>query len=245
MPRIEIAAEKLFSLLGFPVTNTLIMTWVVMVILIGAAYAVSRRMSLVPGRLQNIIEMIFESFINLVESLVGSRRQAEQYAPLITTIFLFILLSNWLGIFPGIGSIGVVEQRHGERVLVPLFRSAASDLNVTLALGTIAVVVINATGVAVLGARTHLSKFFSFKGPIEFFVGILEFVSEFARIVSFSFRLFGNILAGEVLIMVISFLAPWGAPLPFMMLELFVGFMQALVFAMLMTVFVSIAVAHH
>lgn len=245
MPHIEIAAEKLFFVFGFPVTNTLLTSWIVMGILIGGAVLISRDVRLIPVGLQNLFESFCEAFLNLMVSIFGSREKAEQYFPLIATVFLFILISNWLGIFPGVGSVGFYEVAHGEKLLVPFFRSAASDLNVTLALATVMVFLIHMSGMAALGVRAHLSKFFSFKGPIEFFVGILELVSEFAKIISFSFRLFGNIFAGEVLLIVTGFLAPFVAPLPFLMLEIFVGFVQALVFAMLSMVFISIAITHH
>ena len=245
MPHIEIAAEKLFVIFGFPVTNTLLMTWIVLGLLVFAAYHISRSINSVPKALQNIFEILLEKFLGLMESMMGSREVAERYVPIVATIFLFILISNWFGILPGVGSVGLYEQRGAEQVFVPFFRSAASDLNVTLALGTLAVFIINITGMAAQGIGGHLSKYFSFKNPINFFVGILEFVSEFAKIISFSFRLFGNIFAGEVLLIIVSFLAPFGGPLPFLVLEVFVGFVQALVFAMLTMVFISIAVARH
>lgn len=245
MPHIEIAAEKLFFVFGFPVTNTLITSWVVMGVLIGGAFLISRHVELVPHGLQNLFESFCERFLNLMASIFGSREKAEQYFPLIATVFLFILISNWLGIFPGVGSVGLYEMVDGKKLLVPIFRSAASDLNVTLALATVMVFLIHISGMAALGVRAHLGKFFSFRGPIEFFVGILELVSEFAKIISFSFRLFGNIFAGEVLLIVTGFLAPFVAPLPFLMLEIFVGFVQALVFAMLSMVFISIAITRH
>ena len=245
MPHIEIAAEKLFSVFGFPVTNTLLMTWIVLALLVYAAFRISRSISMIPKTLQNIAEILLEKFLGLMEGMMGSRAVAEKYVPIVATIFLFILISNWFGILPGVGSIGLYEQRGDELLFVPFFRSAASDLNVTLALGTVAVFIINITGMAAKGIGSHISKFFSFRNPIDFFVGILEFISEFARIISFSFRLFGNIFAGEVLLIITSFLAPFGGPLPFLALELFVGFVQALVFAMLTMVFISIAIAHH
>ena len=243
MPHIEIAAEKLFFIFGFPVTNTLVTSWIVMGILIGGAFVISRRVELIPHGLQNLFESFCDGFLNLMQQIFGNRKKAEEYFPLIATVFLFILISNWLGIFPGVGSIGFYEQVRGEKFFTPIFRSAASDLNVTLALATVMVFLIHISGMAALGVRAHLSKFFSLKGPIEFFVGILELVSEFAKIISFSFRLFGNIFAGEVLLIVTGFLAPFIAPLPFLALEIFVGFVQALVFAMLSMVFISIAVA--
>ena len=245
MPHIEIAAEKLFTIFGFPVTNTLLMTWIVLALLVFLAIRISRSIAKVPQMLQNIFEIILEKFIGLMEGMMGGREVAEKYLPIVATIFLFILISNWFGILPGVGSIGFYEQKGVEEIFVPFFRSAASDLNVTLALGTLAVFIINITGMAAHGIGGHLKKYFSFKNPIDFFVGILEFVSEFAKIISFSFRLFGNIFAGEVLLIITSFLAPFGGPLPFLALELLVGFVQALVFAMLTMVFISIAVAKH
>lgn len=247
MPHIEIAAEKLFSVFGFPITNTLINTWIIVGLLIAVSLVISRRAALVPGGFQNFFEIIVEKFLDMLEGMVGSRRKAELYVPIVVTFFIFILFSNWLGIFPGVGTIGLKEIVDGKMKLVPFFRSAASDLNVTIALGTVAVFAVNVIGMTARGIGTHLHKFFNFSNPIHTFVGLLELISEFARIISFSFRLFGNIFAGEVLLIIVGFLAPFGAPLPFLMLEIFVGFVQALVFAMLTMVFISIAVAqeHH
>jgi F-type H+-transporting ATPase subunit a len=174
-----------------------------------------------------------------MESVLGSRRHAEKYLPLVATIFLFILFSNWLGLLPGVGSFIIHED--GGRV--PLLRSPASDLNFTLALAITAVLAVNVLGVAALGAAKHGKKFFNFSNPIAFFVGILELISEFARMISFSFRLFGNVFAGEVLLVIMAFLVPYLIPLPFLFLELFVGFIQAFIFAMLTLVFTAAAVA--
>ena len=268
MPHIEIAAEKLFFVFGMPITNTLLMSWLVVAILITAALVISRNVQLVPQGVQNVFEFVVEGFLGLMEGVLGSRRHAEKYIPLVGTIFLFIAISNWLGILPGVGSIGFLESVKEEpsavtaiehapepareeeaseahTKFVPFFRSAASDLNFTLTLAALTVIIINVSAARALGIGAHLAKYFSFKGPIEFFVGILEFISEFAKIISFAFRLFGNIFAGEVLLVITGFLVPYGAPIPFLMLELFVGFIQALVFAMLTMVFISIAVAHH
>lgn len=246
MPHIEIAAEKLFYIGSFAVTNTLITSWVVVALLIAVAFLVRRGLAPVPGGLQNAFEFFVEQWVGLMQSVLGSRETAERYFPIVGTVFIFILTSNWLGIMPGIGSVGFFETApdHHEK-FIPLFRSAASDLNVTLALATVTVFIIHVLAVGAIGFREHVSKFFSFRNPIEFFVGILEFISEGAKIISFSFRLFGNIFAGEVLLVVTGFLMPFGGPLPFLMLEIFVGFVQALVFAMLTTVFISIAVSHH
>lgn len=150
-------------------------------VLVGCAFLISRHVELVPRGPQNLFESFCECFLNLMATIFGSRDKAEHYFPLIATVFLFILISNWLGIFPGVGSIGLYEMARGEKLLIPIFRSAASDLNVTLALAVVMVFLIHISGMAALGAKAHWSKFFSFRGPIEFFVGILELVSEFAK----------------------------------------------------------------
>lgn len=221
------------------------MSWIVLILLGLAAFFIFRKLSIVPNFLQNILEFFMEGFLRTMEGVFGSREKAEKYFPVVATIFLFVLISNWLGIFPGIGSIGFYEEIQGEKVFVPFFRSAASDLNFTLALAVVAVFLVNILGITAVGAGKHISKFFSFKGPIDFFVGLLEFISEIAKMISFSFRLFGNVFAGEVLLVITAFLIPYLIPVPFLMLEIFVGFVQALVFAMLTMVFISIAVTHH
>ena len=146
-----------------------------------------------------------------------------------------------MGILPGLGSIGLIEG-HGQEVsLIPLFRSTNSDINMTLALAIISVMATQIFGISIVGFFHHVSRFISFKGPLDFFTGILELIAEIAKVISFSFRLFGNIFAGEVLLMVIFFLVPIIVPLPFLFLEIFVGFIQALVFSMLTLVFLTVA----
>ena len=184
-----------------------------------------RRVALVPRGMQNVFESVLEGAFDLIDSVLGDRRKSEKYMPFVLTVFLFVLISNWSGLVPGVGSLTIATADG----VVPLFRSPAADLNFTLALALIAVTVINAFGIAAIGIKARLSTFFNFKGPIEFFVGILELVSEFAKIVSFSFRLFGNVFAGEVLLTIMAFLVPYAAPLPFLFLEIFVGFIQAFI----------------
>jgi F-type H+-transporting ATPase subunit a len=246
MPHIEIAAEKIFTFFGFPITNTLLMSWIVFILLGFAAVRVGRGLALVPGSLQNVFEFFIEKFLGLMEGVFGSREKAEKYFPVVATVFLFILLSNWLGIFPGIGSIGFWEENaRGEKIFVPFFRSAASDLNFTLALAIIAVTFIHIFGIGAIGLFKHLSRFFTIRNPIDAFMGLLELFSEIAKLISLSFRLFGNIFAGEILLIIAAFLAPLLVPVPFLLLEIFVGFIQALVFAMLTMVFIGLAVQHH
>ncbi len=238
---ISLAAEKLFEIGSFPVTNALLMSFAAFVVLVTVALILQKRIALVPGKVQSVFELILEELLSLMDSVLGSREKSEKYLPLIATIFFFVLTSNWLGLLPGVGSL--LWKEGGESI--PLLRSGAADLNFTLALGVIAVIAVNLFGIFAIGLKHHVGKFFNVHGPIDFFVGILEFVSEFAKMVSFSFRLFGNVFAGEVLLTIVAFLVPYVVPLPFLFLEIFVGFIQAFVFAMLALVFVAIAITPH
>ena len=241
MLQISLKAEPVFHIGSFTVTNTLLLSTIVLVLLVVIGYVIRRQLKVVPGSVQNVGEMMIEGGLGIMDSVLGDRRASERYFPLVFTIFLFILFSNLLGLLPGVGSLVL---RHGDEA-VPLFRSPASDLNFTLALALIAVTFVNAASVAATGLRSRLSVFFNFKGPVDFFAGILELVSEFAKIISFSFRLFGNVFAGEVLLAIMALLVPYLIPLPFMFLEIFVGFIQAFIFAMLTTVFVGMSLAGH
>jgi len=240
-PHISIRAEEIFRIGSFPVTNALFLSTIVVLLLIILAIILRRKLSIIPNTLQNIAEMILEGALGVMDSVLLDRRKSEKYLPLVLTVFLFILFSNWFGLLPGVGSIMVI---HGGDS-IPLFRSPASDLNFTLALALLSVTFANALGVAAIGLRARLSVFFNFKDPIKFFVGILELISEFAKIISFSFRLFGNVFAGEVLLTIMAFLVPYAAPLPFMFLEIFVGFIQAFIFGMLTLVFIGMAITEH
>ena len=242
---ISISAEKLFEIWGLPVTNTLLTTWVVVGFFVVVSQMLVRRLQLVPAGVQNVSEAVIEGVLGLMDSVLGSREKSEKYFPLIATIFLFVISSNWFGIFPGFGSVGFREAREGHEIFVPLFRSGASDLNFTLALALISVFSVQFLGILAIGFFKHAGKFFTLKSPIAAFVGILEFISEIAKMISFSFRLFGNVFAGEVLLIITAFLVPYVIPVPFLFLELFVGFVQALVFAMLTLVFLGIATVEH
>ena len=239
---ISLAAEPVFYFLGIPITNTLIATWVVMGILTLFAFLVIRKTSLIPQGWQSLFEEIFQVFLELAEAVAVGR--ARMFLPLVFSFFIFILTANWFGLLPFVGSIGFYEIIHGERVFVPFLRGATSDLNTTLALALVSVGAIQYYGVKTLHL-SYFKRFFDLSSPINLFVGILELISDFAKVISFSFRLFGNIFAGEVLLAVIAFLIPLVGSLPFFGLELFVGFIQALVFAMLTLVFLNVATATH
>lgn len=239
--QISLKAEELFRIGSFPVTNSILMSGLSFIVLAGLAIILRRKIKAIPGKIQSIAEFILEQLLGLMDSVLGSREASERYFPLIATIFIFVMTSNWLGLLPGVGSF--MWKEGGESV--PLLRSAAADLNFTLALGVLTIIGVNLFGILAIGFKQHAGKFFNVKSPIDFFVGILEFMSEFARMVSFAFRLFGNVFAGEVLLTIVSFLVPYVAPLPFLFLEIFVGFIQAFVFAMLALVFVAIAITGH
>lgn len=237
MIHISLSAEKLFTIFGFQFTNAQLASLLVSVLIILVALVVRLTLSIKPSGIYNLFEMILQGLLNLVEQVTGDRKKAQEFFPLLATIFLFIILNNYAGLLPGVGTITYNHQ--------PLFRSANADLNTTLALAIVAVLAVQYYGLKHLGVFSHLGKYFTIRNPIFTFVGILELISEFAKMVSFSFRLFGNIFAGEVLLVVIGFLVPVIAPLPFYGLELFVGLIQALVFFMLTLVFLNIATEQH
>ena len=288
---------------SFHITNTMIATWASIVLLLILSLLVRSRLTEIPGRLQGFFEVILEFFLDLSESIAGPER-ARKFFPLVMTIFLFIVTSNWLGILPGFGTIGRIETvealvhhreaalDEGERldlaklqvnifdgdgsvgilgfgsvddvasvefieengvdagkqagILVPFLRSANTDINTTLGMALVVMFLVQWWGFSALGFFGHVGKFINIKeGPIGFFVGILEFISEIAKVISFTFRLFGNIFAGEVLLVAMAFLIPVVGIIPFLGLELFVGMIQAFIFSMLALVFASSATVSH
>ena len=272
LPEIALPAEPIFTLpaLGFTVTNTLLATWVTMFVLIVGSILVTRKLEMVPGGLQNLVEWGLGVLLGLTESVAAER--GRKFFPLVATIFIFLLISNWMGLLPGYGTIGTIHEAHlggyevqqisvlgvninllqgqeaGEHhtgyTVFSFLRSAATDLNTGLALALISVVMTQVVGVQAQGLG-YFSKFLSFKDLLGVVVGPLELVSELGKIISFSFRLFGNIFAGEVLLAVLASIIPYLVSVPFMGLELFVGLMQAFVFAMLTLVFMSMATMGH
>lgn len=241
MLHISLVAEKLGALWGLPITNSFLASWLTMLVLILLTVIVTRKLSLVPSGAQSIAELIIGGLYDFFGQVSGAH--IRKFFPLLATLFLFIITANWIGLLPGVGTIGFFRQEHGEEIFMPLFRGATADLNMTMGLAIVAVFSIQFFGFTLLGFK-YRTRFISFASPIAFVVGLLELVSELSKIISFAFRLFGNIFAGEVLLAVMAFLMPFVVPLPFITMELFVGFIQALVFSMLTAVFLSVAVAH-
>ena len=287
---ISISAEKLFSIGDLTITNSMFTSLLVSAILISFAVIVNSKLKQTnkPTGLQNFAEAIVEALHNLVHGITGDLQKTRLFLPVISSFFLFILLNNWLGLLPGVGTISIVAEKSEAHAssstnsnviqlaaattetvsdvvevghetpteadheapkekstrLIPILRPGTADLNTTLALAIFSIAVTQVFGIYYLHAG-YFSKFINFSSPIMFFVGILELISEFAKIISFAFRLFGNIFAGEVLLVVMAFLAPLVVPMPFYGLEIFVGFIQALVFSLLSLVFFNMATQSH
>lgn len=263
---VTLAAEKIAQFGPIPITNSILTTWVVTFILIAFAFLATRKITPpprvgsprfapastkvaseagVPQGLQNIAEALIEMFQDLVSSVAGEKTKV--FLPIVTSFFFFILFGNYLGLLPGVGTIGfylpseaLAEEDQYERVFVPLFRSINSDLNTTAALAIVSLITTHYLAVKYLGLGGYLKKFLS-PNPIFLFIGILEIIGEATKILSLSFRLFGNIFAGEVLLTTAStkFFA-FIIPIPFYFLEILVGFVQATIFAMLTLVFMVI-----
>lgn len=253
-----IFAEPIFHIGSFNITNSLLNSWIVVFLVAIIGLSFFRKIKLIPGKLQNAFEMIVEQFLDMFDSVTGSREKSLKFFPLVFAFFVFILINNWLGLLPGIGSIGQVASEHGEKIFIPYFRGATADLNTTLALATIGVAASHILGIMSVGIWHHLGKFINLKAaldipkkvlkdpvilivnPIKIFVGFLEIIGELAKVASLSFRLFGNIFAGEVLLASMSAILAFGLPIPFMFLEVIVGLIQALIFAMLVLVYLTI-----
>lgn len=251
-----LAAETLFHLGPLPVTNSLMNTTIATVGFVVFALVFSRTIRIHPGKGQLCIETLLEAVLGYFDKVTGNRTLSRKFLPFAGTLFFFILISNWIGLLPGTGSVGMWLMHNGERELIPLFRPANSDLNLTLALSTLTVITSHIVGMASVGVFSHLNRFiqlgtiwkalrsFSPVGIltalVEFIVGLIELVTEFAKMASLSLRLFGNVFAGEVLTTVIASLLAVAAPIPFIGLELMVGVIQATVFTMLALVYFTL-----
>ena len=276
MVHVSVKAEEIFNILGLPITNSMILSWIVMglFILLGLYYSTNMKKRKKPAFFY-LLHSLFLTIYNLIKSVLHEK--IIIFFPLLGAYFFYILMNNWTGMLPTVGSLlikpvitnevhiesstpvetsvdeGVTSAKatstEGEHSKIPLLRANTADLNTTFALALVTVFMIQYYGFKYNGTG-YLKKFFNFSTPIMFFVGILELISELARILSFSFRLFGNVLAGEILITIVAFLLP---PItsfimvPFFTLEIMAGAIQALVFTMLSTVLIGMATtkAHH
>jgi len=265
-PHVQLPAEVIFHIGGFAVTNTILASWITVIVLLVLVYAITHRIKLIPTRLQSLLEFALELLLNLCTDVAGEKNGRRLF-PVITTIFLFVLMNSWISLVPGFGSITRAVTEHGETHILPVLRGANTDINFTLALALISFVFVEYLGISNGGLR-YFTKFINvrrfgqgagqllrgkvksgfgdiFMGGIDMFVGVLEGIGEMVRIISFTFRLFGNMLGGEILILMTIFLMPWLLAVPFYGLELLVGLVQALIFGGLTLVFAVMAVMSH
>ena len=250
----EEAHFKPLGMFEFAITNTMLSAWLTTLVLIGIFVLGVRKARMIPGRLQNLVEISVEGLLGFVEGVIG-RDLGRKVFPMIATIFLFVAFNAWIALIPIYPSLGFKDE--GGDIAAHLFRSAGTDLNMPLALALVSFVFVEYWGLRMLGFR-YIGKFIpigefvrnlrrgqAFQAVISIFVGFLESISELVRIVSFTFRLFGNMTAGEVLLFMAAFLAPFVAGVFVYGLELLVGLVQALIFAGLTLVFVTVAVVSH
>ncbi len=262
-PELHLPAETVFYFFGFPIANSIIGAWITLAVLICLSYVITRRMKVVPGRLQSAFESLLGWLYDLCRRVAGEAN-GRRFFPIVATIFLFVAFNAWLSLIPGFGSI-FITSAEGEHV--HLLRGANTDINMPLALALVSFVFVEYFGLRSLGLR-YLGKFLNvgqffqsighmvkgrlraglggmFIGFINIFIGLLEALSETVRLISFTFRLFGNMTAGEVLLLIAAFLIPWVIATPFYLLELLIGFLQALIFCGLTLAFLTLATAQH
>ena len=227
---IALTGEPVFSFFGINFTNTFVIAIVLALLIIAIFLFALRKREMVPGKLQNFFEWILESIFDMFDGMTGDRKKTEEIFPLAATLFMLILSCNLIGNIPDLG-------------IFPFLRSPSSDVHFTFALAIFSMAFIHIVALNKLKIKEYLKKYIKFESPIMFFVGILEGIGEITRTFSLGVRLFGNLFAGEILLTVISFLVPFLVPLPFLGLEIFVGFIQALVFSSLITVLYVVTTA--
>ncbi|MBY0309803.1 F0F1 ATP synthase subunit A [Patescibacteria group bacterium] len=224
---------------GIPITATLITTWLTMAVVIALVFVATRRLALIPGKSQSVAELMVGGVYDYMTEVLESKNLARKYFPVIMTLFIFILALNWVGLLPGVTAFGTYHDGH----LIPWLYPAGTDLNITLAFAIVAFLTIEIAGVVTLGLLKYGGKFFNFHSPLGFVIGLIELISEIARLISFSFRLFGNIFAGKTLLVVVMFFVPYVLPVPLLAFEVFVGFIQAFIFSVLTLFFIKLAAA--
>jgi F-type H+-transporting ATPase subunit a len=240
---IHMSAPVLGHVFGIPLTSTMLTTWVTLLLLLTFAFVWRSRLALIPGKTQVCIEAIIGGAFEYIATAFESRELARKFFPLLMTIFIFILALNWVGLLPIVNAIGIYGDSHGTSQLIPFLYPANTDLNITIGLAIVAFLSIEVAGIALLGLFPYIGKFINFSSPLNFLIGIIELFSELARLISFSFRLFGNIFAGKTLLLIAMFFIPFVVPVPLLAFELFVGFIQAFIFAVLTLFFIKLAIA--
>jgi F-type H+-transporting ATPase subunit a len=262
MHEITIFAEPIKHFNNFNLTNALLTSWVTVGIIILFSLVLRSKLKEIPGKFQTIFEIAIEGALSLCDQVTNDRELSKKIFPFAISAFFFILISNWLGIAP-LGGIGILEETAHGPTFIPYLRGATADINTTLALAVLAVIGANLFGIFSIGVWKTFNKYVNLKelggiftkirkdptvitvAPIKFFVGLIEIVGEFAKVASLSFRLFGNIFAGEVLLASMAAIFAFAVPIPFLFLEILVGLIQALIFSILLVVYFTIAASDH
>ena len=260
---VTIYAEPIFHIGNFQITNSLLTSWLAVLVVLVFSIAIRMKLKKIPGKLQHIFEVMLDGALSLCDQVTNDRKISIKIFPLVFSLFVFILVNNWLGLLPVLGSIGFIVKEGATSAFVPIFRSGTADINTTLALSIMIVIGSNIFGIIAIGTWKTFNKYVNLKAlasivtkvrkdpsvlivaPITFFVGLLELIGEIAKIASLSFRLFGNVFAGEVLLASMAAIFAYIVPGPFLFLEIFVGLIQALIFSLLATVYFTIASQDH
>ncbi len=257
-----IFAEPIFHFQNFTVTNALFTSWFVVILIIIISLVLRFKLREVPGKIQNIFELMIEGALSLCDQVTNNRELSMKIFPIAISAFFFILINNWLGIMP-LGGFGLIEEGEHGLAFIPFLRGGTADINTTIALAVMAVLGANIFGVFSIGLWKTFNKYVNLKAlggivskvrkdpmvvvvaPITFFVGLIEIIGEFAKVASLAFRLFGNVFAGEVLLASMAALFAYVVPIPFLFLEILVGVIQALIFSMLLVVYFTIGATDH
>ncbi len=255
-------AEPIAHVGNFNITNALFTSWIVVLIIVVISIVIKIKTKKIPKGIQNFFEIIIEGSTNLCDQVTNDRKITNKAFPIVFSIFLFVLINNWMGIMP-LGGFGLIEMTDHGKAFIPLIRSGTADINGTLPLAILSVLGANLFGVFTIGLWKTFNKYVNLKAlggiftkirkdpmvlmtaPIMVFVSALELIGEFAKIASLSFRLFGNVFAGEVLLASMAAVMAYLVPTPFLLLEVFVGVIQAFIFSILTLVYYTIASQDH
>lgn len=260
LPNIAVPPDPLFYIGPYPVYNTFLITLVSALIVLGIFSLGARNARIIPRPVQNLCEWVLKMFMNLCEEVAG-RENGRRFLPWVASIFFLVLIANWWEVIPGIETIGTKTSEvpgcpqhisglfltgSASNCIIPWLRPPSTDLNFTIGLAVVSFIVTMIYGFRLLGTRKQIGRYFTLRdGVMGLVVGILELLLEPLRIISLSFRLFGNLFAGDVLLLVMSFLIPVVGAIPFYILEVFIGFIQAFVFAFLTLIFLSLGTVAH
>lgn len=259
---VTIFAEPVYHFENFTVTNALLTSWIAVVVIIVISFILRSKLREIPSGIQNFFESIVEGGLSLCDQVTNNRVLSLKIFPIAISAFFFILFNNWFGLLP-LGWFGLIEKGEHGLAFIPFIRGGTADLNTTLALAVSAVIGANIFGAFSIGLWKTFNKYVNLKilggiikkvrkeptvvlvAPVTFFVGLIEIIGELAKVASLSFRLFGNVFAGEVLLASMAALMAYAVPIPFIFLEIIVGIIQAIIFSILLVVYFTIGASDH